>query len=303
MILGTAQLAADYGIHNLTGRPSYSDSIMLLKSAYESGIKVLDTAPAYGNAERVIGDFHKKYPAFRFDVCSKLPPDIIETSGGKNLARCVREKAETTLASVNAEQLYCYYLHRFEHCKSEELMEGMYEVRRSGLSKYIGVSIYQPEELRYLAENFEDLINVVQIPINVFSKHLWNDELVNAHRRGMHLFARSIYLQGLVFMDPDDPFAVRLGASRYIKELQNIAAKYKRSVVDICYASIIETPEIIDVLVGCETKKQLEQNLNLMKAHHESDPAISEELARCMNDVPEQVINPTLWNAYREVKQ
>lgn len=61
LILGTVQMGLDYGINNKAGIISLEDSHQILLKAYISGIKTLDTAEAYGNAHKVIGEFHKNY--------------------------------------------------------------------------------------------------------------------------------------------------------------------------------------------------------------------------------------------------
>ena len=66
IILGTAQIGLHYGINNETGKLKLSESIALLDTAFNMGIRVLDTAEAYGNALEIIGLFHAKNPDKKF---------------------------------------------------------------------------------------------------------------------------------------------------------------------------------------------------------------------------------------------
>ena len=59
LILGTAQMGLDYGINNHKGKISQKESLSILKVAYNSGIRILDTAEAYGDAHQLIGNYHK----------------------------------------------------------------------------------------------------------------------------------------------------------------------------------------------------------------------------------------------------
>ena len=43
LILGTAQFGLNYGINNSLGKPQEGKVLSLLKTAHNSGIKVLDT--------------------------------------------------------------------------------------------------------------------------------------------------------------------------------------------------------------------------------------------------------------------
>ena len=57
--MGTVQLGLDYGI-NKKKKPSKEESIKILECAYNNGIKIFDTAQAYGTAEEIIGEFIEK---------------------------------------------------------------------------------------------------------------------------------------------------------------------------------------------------------------------------------------------------
>ena len=58
MILGTAQLGSRYGIANIGESPSVENAFQILKTAWEAGIRYVDTAPGYGS-EAIIGEFVK----------------------------------------------------------------------------------------------------------------------------------------------------------------------------------------------------------------------------------------------------
>ena len=49
--LGTVQFGINYGISNDLGVPDDSELRRIFDIAFLNGISVLDTAPAYGNAE------------------------------------------------------------------------------------------------------------------------------------------------------------------------------------------------------------------------------------------------------------
>ena len=53
--LGTAQLGVAYGISNRSGRPSEAEASAILECALEQGIDTIDTAPAYGESEALLG--------------------------------------------------------------------------------------------------------------------------------------------------------------------------------------------------------------------------------------------------------
>ena len=56
MVLGTAQFGMDYGITNLSGKPTKKEVFNILSLAWKRGIRRFDTAPSYGS-ENLLGEF------------------------------------------------------------------------------------------------------------------------------------------------------------------------------------------------------------------------------------------------------
>ena len=70
LCLGTAQFGLAYGITNAAGQVSEHAVAQLLDQAGNAGIRWLDTAQAYGNAEEVLG---RHLPnSHKFQLISKL---------------------------------------------------------------------------------------------------------------------------------------------------------------------------------------------------------------------------------------
>jgi len=59
--LGTVQFGTDYGIQD-NGRPKEQQVFDILDYAIDNGIKTIDTAFAYGDAESIIGNYFCKNP-------------------------------------------------------------------------------------------------------------------------------------------------------------------------------------------------------------------------------------------------
>ena len=59
LALGTVQFGLDYGINNPNGKPTREKSLEMLDYAWQKGIRVFDTAYAYGDAEEILGEFTK----------------------------------------------------------------------------------------------------------------------------------------------------------------------------------------------------------------------------------------------------
>ena len=70
--LGTAQFGSNYGISNQYGRPKEIEAYEILKIAHDIGIKYIDTAPAYGESEQIIGRFMGEIVKNYFSIFTKL---------------------------------------------------------------------------------------------------------------------------------------------------------------------------------------------------------------------------------------
>ena len=55
LIIGTVQLGQAYGIANTTGQPEQQEANSIVRTAWDAGIMLFDTAQGYGNSESVLG--------------------------------------------------------------------------------------------------------------------------------------------------------------------------------------------------------------------------------------------------------
>jgi hypothetical protein len=77
LALGTAQFGAPYGVANSGGPLSREEAIRIVQFASSAGIDTLDTAIAYGESERILGEIGVQ----QFKVVTKIPPVPASVSG------------------------------------------------------------------------------------------------------------------------------------------------------------------------------------------------------------------------------
>lgn len=290
MILGTVQLGMPYGVNNTKGKPDMKEAMQILDYAYQNGVNILDTASSYGGSEEVIGNYMKQNtagPAFK--ICTKLPVNIEK--------RCVLDCYEESKQKLNIERFYVYYLHRFEQCKNSDVVRQLIRLRETGRIGNIGVSVYEPCELEYIVEHLSDIIDVVQIPFNVADNIRWTkDELLaRAKVRGIKLYARSIFLQGLILSDADSELAGKMGIAGWIVRLQDIARSLKRQVAQLAVDYISTVGEIKRYLIGCETTDQIKENIKFSKNAVKLENDVCEEIEKISRGMDEKIIDPRRW--------
>jgi aryl-alcohol dehydrogenase-like predicted oxidoreductase len=194
LALGTVQFGLAYGIANRTGQPVQDDVVRIIRRAGEAGMDTLDTAVAYGNAERSLGEVG----VHGWRIVTKLPP----LPEGASAATWVASQIGESLARLRVERVYGLMLHQpaaLFGSQGAALFRAMSEARRNGLVEKIGISAYGPEEIRAVAERFR--IDIVQAPFNVIDRRIHDSGcLAWMQQHGIEFHARSIFLQGLLLM-------------------------------------------------------------------------------------------------------
>ena len=93
MVLGTAQFGMDYGITNVTGKPTKKEVFNILSLAWEKGVRRFDTARDYGS-EKVLGEFITgRGLQNEAKVLTKIP----SLEGSSDYRKTVRSSIEASL--------------------------------------------------------------------------------------------------------------------------------------------------------------------------------------------------------------
>ena len=203
LTLGTVQLGVSYGIANKVGKPDESQSRSLLEKADQLGIRCFDTAAGYGDSEKVLGRYFQAAPRQDRLIVTKfkLKPDVDYSDA--DLEREVRSQLEESLKRLGLQQVPIYLLHQAGdlHRWQDKLVRVLDRLARENLIGLAGVSIYRGEDLDLMLQY--DLFQATQIPINLFDQRLIRSgHLQRLQEAGIIVFARSVFLQGLFFMDP-----------------------------------------------------------------------------------------------------
>lgn len=290
LALGTAQLGLNYGIANRTGRPDRDAALGLLEASRHCGVTLWDTAPAYGESEEIIGNFLRSqsdHPA----ISTKLSK--LESTGAEELVSIVERALTRSLDRLGIDAVDYYLIHderdfgRF----GEDLLTALAAMRDRGLVQKIGVSVYHPETaLRALASEHVDAL---QLPYNVFDRR-FDLAIQEARPQGVVVLARSVYLQGLFFLEEGDIAAKFPEALSWSRELQRFSGEIDRPIAELAFCFVRDVPGISAMIVGAESLHQLEENSALMKR-----PPLTteerEEVSRRFAHVPESIVNPSLW--------
>lgn len=269
LVLGTAQLGADYGIANRSGQPTEVQATQMIKTAITNGVRYLDTARAYGASESVIGASLSGGWSDRVRIITKLSPlaNCSQDAPGSLVRALTEASVFESCMRLGRSRLDVLMLHRANHMVdwNGQVLEHLMQLQANGLIGQIGVSVQTPEELD-LALRAEP-ITFVQMPFNVLD-HRWDDcsGLVQTakRKRDLTLHVRSTLLQGLL-TTPDAALWRRahVADSRVVDDwLRDWAsATGSLDVADFCLRYVRSQPWIDGIVLGMETIEQLRKNI------------------------------------------
>lgn len=203
--IGTAQFGLDYGISNNIGQVALEQARAIINHAQNSGIYMLDTAVAYGDSETVVGSCIENLDKSRFCIYTKTIPLKTEKISPDDLEKLTRA-FETSLKNLGLDHVTGLLVHHADdllNSNGEQLFEYLHQLKSSGKIKKLGVSVYSKEQIDQLLKKYQ--FDFMQLPINVFDQRLLqNGTIAMLGKRGIEIHARSIFLQGVLLMQPDD---------------------------------------------------------------------------------------------------
>jgi len=285
LALGTAQFGLDYGVSNSTGRVSAEEVARILDVAANAGIRLIDTAWAYGDAEEVLGRLHASE---RFDIVTKTA--LLSADGVEGVAAGVDE----SLSRLGLTSVYGLLVHAAGDLLGDsgpDLARLLVRSRENGIARRIGISAYSAEEIYAALEVFD--ADLVQVPVNVLDQRLLGSGvLADLKARGIEVHARSTFLQGLLLMEPAAAPAYFSPIRDRLEEWRDFCAARGLSPLAAALGFVTGLSEVDRVVVGVESAEQLTQ---IVAAAGPLDPA--DFLALALDDP--MYLEPSRWQVER----
>lgn len=280
LILGTVQFGLDYGVNNLQGKPELESVLEILSYAYEKGIRYLDTAEVYGNAHQLIGEFHKLNPSKKFNIITKFPHEL---NGSLD------DKIKLYLNQLGVDRLYAILFHSFDSYKKHK--KKLNSKQKTKKVEYIGVSIYTNEQMEQVIKDIN--VDIIQMPFNLLDNINQRGELlIKAKKNNKIIHTRSAFLQGLFFMNKDNPHIIKCRLEKEMEIITDIASKSSMSIGSIALNYCLFQPNIDSVLVGVDSLDQLKQNFSFTE-NKLSDKDIDKINSIKVKNI--EFLNPSTW--------
>jgi aryl-alcohol dehydrogenase-like predicted oxidoreductase len=141
----------------------------------------------------------------------------------------------------------------------------------------------------------EDIYEALQIPLNVLDHRLIRSGAIREFAAaGKILFARSVFLQGLLMMDENKIAEKVPEALAHVRTIRSLAEEEGVSLAELAISFVRDMPEIASLVIGAETVEQLNDNVKLMSCPQISEAARN-KIHRLLGDIPASVVNPKKW--------
>ncbi|MBU4185652.1 MAG: aldo/keto reductase [Proteobacteria bacterium] len=290
LVLGTAQLGLPYGLANKVGQPDQAVAITIIREAWKNGIREFDTAQAYGDSEKVLGKaLYELGISSEAKIITKFHPNL-DHLNASDMSRALDESLER----LRVRSLYGIMLHREEMLSlwNKGLAKILHAFILSGRVEKIGISVYSPDKA-IQALNTEG-ISMVQLPTNIVDRRFENTGVFKlSDEKKKQIYIRSVFLQGLLLMNPEEISDKMSFVRPIIKEIQTISNNIGLSQQEIALGYVKSEMPNAHVVFGAESSEQVKSNIACWRKNIQQN--LVDMIKRKFDDIDEVILNPNLW--------
>ena len=280
LMLGTVQFGMNYGVANTTGKPSFETAKAILKAAYDGGVTALDTAPAYGDSEEVIGRALSELGlSDRFRIVTKIPklPD------GCDAEKFIAESLQNSLRRLKIDHAAAAIFHAETDAPRLDVLKSM--VKR-GLIGAAGVSLNSVAH----RDDGQDA-DCLQVPASLLDRRF--DRCFG--KAGRHIFVRGAYMQGMLLMPEEKVFVAE------VRERRRKLEKLGLPMAELALRYLFSKPETKSILTGVETVEQLKENIRIAALPPLGEADLRAVDAIAFPELPEMCASPHFWPDYKKL--
>lgn len=294
--LGTVQLGMAYGLSAGNAKPSEEKAFEILDTAIDRGVDNLDTASNYGDSEAVIGRWIQMRKAEKKPlpwIVTKIGP--LQHGSYDILRNDIFHQTEECLKNLGVDSLDCLMIHNYEDYEQDRdyVRRIFEELKTQKLCKMTAISAYSRHDYGVIADSGFD---ATQIPINVFDwGQIENGGMEKLAKSGMMVFARSVYLQGLVFRRPEDLDPRMDFCAPYLKRFRELCEEFELSPGVLALSFALSLPGVTTAVMGCRNVEQIESNCRLFDQTVSLNEEQMKLLQEAFHGIDPRVINPGLW--------
>ena len=260
LALGTAQFGGRYGI---SSRQIVNDIQFKKIIAYskKNKIKQLDTARGYGNCEARL---KKNKNIDNFNITTKI---FFPKKSNRKPEDYVRFQINRIIKNLNLTKIYCVLIHNPGNFpKRSKYFYALKKLKQEGLIKNIGFSVYETNYLKTIIKKYD--FDVVQLPYSIIDRRFEETGCLKIlKKRGIKIYARSIFLQGLLLLNYNKiPKKFKRKKRSYAwRSWCDWLKVNELSAIDVCLNFVNSNKHIDQIVVGVHNLEHLKKIINFKR--------------------------------------
>lgn len=278
LCLSTVSIAMKHGA---------DDAAALLEHAHELGIACVDTSGAYGDAEKIVGEYIFSSGKKPFEVIIKIRPGALLNVSPAEYYDAMKQHAASSLNNLKIRSADVCMFHNAEYIDNPEALRALARIKEEQLAKKIGIAITFPSEFAKADATPE--YDIISIPYNILDTRL--DGMLKHTNKEIH--ARGGFLNGMLMADADDIPPKLADIKPYLMRIDQFCEYHGVSRLSAVLGFIKTQPKIDRFIFSAENIPQLEEIAqNFYEDYNET---ALRELVEEFPNVAERVIMPNLW--------
>ena len=293
LCLGTVQFGMNYGVFNQPQK-DIDYCVRCLDYATQNGIHAIDTATAYGIAEEVTGEFLKKktVPRNELFLSTKLLPNVLDDVNPSEYERIIIENIENSLKTLHTDYIDAYFFHSSRYIFNDEMMGALQAVKRKGLARKVGVSIYYEDEAVAAMNN--PMVQYVQTPYSVFDHRMKKVGLLDEDKRGSLLVdSRTTFIKGLIRLQEEEVPDHLAKAKPILRKLDEFCKETGYSRIELAIGYVKREQSINHLVFGIRDLEQLKQDIAAFNIDIPKDVLC--RLDKEFSEIDTDIVVPSLW--------
>lgn len=270
LVLGTA------GLGGIWREVDAEESIMTVFSALKQGITAIDTAPAYGDAEELVGTALGQWSGKRPLISTKvgrLKGYKVDEAHYDYTSDGMKRSVENSLKTLNIPIVDILFLHdpaAIPQSDMERVLKQMEFFKQNGYARKIGLGGNAPEWFEpYLKTSSFDVIMEYN-RLNACSIDALDTTIPVCQENGKEYYAASPLNMGLLGCNFSEftnspPNWLDLKSIEQAKRVNNIAYEHNLSLQVLAHRFLLTIPAQFKIVIGAADRMQLTGTLDAMK--------------------------------------
>tara|TARA_B100001057_G_C22664311_1_gene877210 strand:- start:62 stop:928 length:867 start_codon:yes stop_codon:yes gene_type:complete len=286
LILGIANFKNGYGIKKKkVSLKNIKDIFLQIKK--EKQIKFVDTAPSYYQDSK---NYLIQLKNFKiFSKLKKIPSEI--GNNFKKLENFVMEEINLDLKRLKVRNFEGYYVHDIDDVLKygKNLFKIFKELKKMQLINKIGLSFYNLDTEIKVLKKFKP--DIVQLPFNLLcANQEYKSQIKILRKKNISIFARSIYLQGIILNKWQEVPKKFPNIRANIKLLETKFGYYSKSKkIELTINEIKKNKFFDGIIFSVDSREDLDEFLKLYKKRKKN------LMTPVFNKIRQKELDPREW--------